>query len=358
MMKKKFAGIAVGASLIIGGGTVDLVPVNLPAQAWAQYKVSEYQKAWTEKTATGTIQHVAQTPNFPDSDGNGLVSYSMTKNKKGEMVYTQISDEAYAKLGKKDGSKFNFDYPAVDKITVAEAMLEGLMPNVAEAAIATDAFNGQTYTTATSITYSHTISGSDTILFVSTAVYPTAASTATYNGTSMTQIGSTVNSADNMGQALFYLVAPTTGTNNVVVTRSGGSYISSLSQSYTGASQTGQPDASNSGTGSVGSSPWQFTATVTSTQDNCWAVVVARDTGDGVITFISGGTQRSNSVFTQGGDSNGPKTPAGAINIVLQGASLSPRAFSYGYIMASFCPSTGGGSPIPSPIIEPIITWW
>lgn len=360
MMKKKFAGIAVGASLIIGGGSVPTIDQQAPAQAWASSKVSEYKPSWTEKTATGTIEHINPVPNFPDDDGDGWVSYAIGINKKGETVYSQITEKGYKSLGKKDGGKHNIEFPAKYKISVVEAVLEGLMPKTAEAAIAYDTQTSADPVIASSITYAHTISGTNTILFVSPSCYPNSCSlTATYNGTSMTQIGGSVVSSDSVVQTLFYLVAPTTGTNNIVVTKTGGTYIASLSQSYTGASQTGQPDAYSSGTGYVSGSPYQFTASVTSVADNSWAVVFARDTADGSVTVSSGGILRSTTAgWTQGFDTNSAKTPAGTINMALIGASNVPRAFSYGYIMASFSPATGGGSPTPAPIIEPIITWW
>lgn len=340
-MNKTLTGIAVGATLLVGG-SVPTIDQQAPAKMWAQYHVSEYVPSWTEKTATGTIEHINPVPEFPDTDGDGLVSYTMGVNKKGETVYSQISEKEYKSLGEKGGAKHNEELPAKYKISVAEAVIEGLMPNVAEAAIAYDAQSSAAQIIASSVTYAHTISGSNTILFVSPSCYPSACTlTVTYNGTSMTQIGGYVTSADSVVQGLFYLVAPTTGTNNVVVTKTGGTYVASLSQSYTGASQTGQPDANSSGTGSVSSSPWQFTASVTSVADNSWAVVFGRDNADGSITVSSGGILRSTTAgWTQGFDTNSAKTPAGTINMVLIGASVVPRAFSYGYIMASFLPYT------------------
>ena len=90
-----------------------------------------------------------------------------------------------------------------------------------DAAARTDA--GANQTTAT---VSHTCTGSDRILFVQ-AISNDDGDTVTgvtYNGVAMTKIGSSVGvppagSSSNF-LSMWYLIAPATGANNVVVTRS------------------------------------------------------------------------------------------------------------------------------------------
>jgi len=339
-IKKTLTGIAVGATLIIGGGTVDLVPVNLHAQAWAQYHVSEYKSSWTETTATGTIEHITDVPNFADDNGDGLISYSIAVNKKGERVYTQISEDAYAKLGKKDGSRFNLDYPAVDKITLAEAIMEGLMPNVAEASIAFDAFSDMGFVNpGSSITFSHTVSGTYPIIFFGIWASPGSGSfTASYNGASSTFITSKTDPQSH-NEAMLYLINPDTGTHNAVVGQTGGTYMGGLVSSYTGADQAAQPDASATFSGSITSAPWQLTTNITTVADNSWIIEIGRDGADGVMTAVSGVVKRggTNGYF-QLFDSNSAKTPAGSATIV--NGTTATRLWSYGVILVSFKPAT------------------
>lgn len=357
MMKKTLTGIAVGAALI-SGGTVDLIDAPITAKAWAQYKVSEYTPTWMEKTATGTVEHIQDVPNFKDTDRNGLISYAIATNRKGQRVYSQITDEAYAKLGQRDGSRFNLDYPAVDKITVAEAIMEGLMPNVAEAAIAFDAFtNGGYVNPGNSITFAHTVSGSDRLLFAGTwASSGSGSFTMTYNGDAGT-LANSVTDPDGNVEAVLYLKNPDTGTNNVVFGKTGGTYMFVVASSYTGTDQTTQPDSTATYSGTVTSSPWQLSTTITTIADNSWVFGVGREGADGNLNAVSGVIERGGtSGWFQGFDTNGAKTPAGTVTMVL--GTTATRNWPYGIVWVSFKPSTGGGGITPSPIIEPIITWW
>ncbi len=70
----------------------------------------------------------------------------------------------------------------------------------------------------TSLTISHTVPSASNLLLVSFG-YQTASSTptvtATYNGVAMTQLGGVLDALH--GQCLFYLLAPTAGTANVII---------------------------------------------------------------------------------------------------------------------------------------------
>lgn len=122
-------------------------------------------------------------------------------------------------------------------------------------AIAYDNKASGTATSASSLTYSHTVgSGSNRILFVysggrysSGGEYPTGV---TYNGVAMTEIAALRQDYSNIRSSVWYLVAPASGANNVVISYSTSrDSITGLSLSYDGASQTGIPDATGGGTG-------------------------------------------------------------------------------------------------------------
>ncbi len=94
-------------------------------------------------------------------------------------------------------------------------------------------------------TYAHTVSGSDRILFVSTlggSSFTDNITGITYNGVSMTLVGKSATSGDRWNY-LFYLIAPDTGTHNVVIsaTPASGGVGATVATSYTGVNQT-QPE--------------------------------------------------------------------------------------------------------------------
>lgn len=89
---------------------------------------------------------------------------------------------------------------------------------------------------ATSKTWSHTCSGSDRILVVYVTVSPGVGSveptSVTYNGVSLTKLGSVAGSSSNIG--LWYLLAPASGANNIVVTFASATAWYSWAQSFNG----------------------------------------------------------------------------------------------------------------------------
>lgn len=131
---------------------------------------------------------------------------------------------------------------------------------------------------------------------------------------------------------LFYLIAPATGTNNVIVSCSAGDMYG-VATSYTGASQTGQPDAQTTNGSATGTS---LTTSVTTVADNSWLV------GFSYMNFaISAGANTTLRIASGAGtvqymmDSNGAKTPAGSHGLT---TTDSTNGFS-GHVIASFSPS-------------------
>lgn len=188
-------------------------------------------------------------------------------------------------------------------------------------------------TASSSASYSHTCTGSNLILWVHVGSFTATTSSVTYNGVSMTKA---VDSGlqDGAYNTLWYLINPATGSNTVAITVSGGSLWGSEAASYTGAKQSGQPDATNSAYQT--SAP--LAVSVTTVADNCWVVGGGMDkSGSGVSSAGSGTTQRSqsnnsNAIY----DNNAAKTPAGSVTLNLAdtagGAHLS-------WVAASFAPA-------------------
>jgi len=173
-------------------------------------------------------------------------------------------------------------------------------------ALKVDAVSSGTQSGGT-LQFAHTCSGRNRILIVAGAT-PNAGSDrwtgVTYNGVAMTRIATVTNVNNDIRGYAYYLVNPTLGTHNIVVSTSGDiDYASAIS--YKGAKQTSQPNGHHEAEANNGT---ELTTTITTTVDNCWN-----------ISFIAGGTGSFvastgvNSVRVGAmGDSNGPKSPAGA----------------------------------------------
>ena len=181
-------------------------------------------------------------------------------------------------------------------------------------AIAHDAASGPAFAVAaSSVTLAHTCSGDDRILVVGGFANNTAGDlTATYNGVAMTEIASRNDSGSRI--TTFYLVAPATGANNIVLSWSGSAAVLRVSgSSYTGAAQSSQPDSS--ATGADATSPFQISTTTIA--DNCWVVGYLRDTGGNAMTVEAGTTNRAGSGTSADVlcDNNAAKTPAGSVTL-------------------------------------------
>lgn len=198
-------------------------------------------------------------------------------------------------------------------------------------AIAFDAVYG-TQGTAPTLTWAHTVSGSQRFLAVTVLTNNSAFATGvTYNSAALT--GGPQQVADGTVRIqLWYLVAPDTGTHNVVVTGTGTNVIYTTSVSYTGVAQSGQPDASKSQ--GITASP--DTTTLTTIADNCWTILGART--NGVVSASTGSTFRDDSASHLDFcyfDSNGAITPAGSHSM-----TVTNPGFNIYTVMMSISPDT------------------
>jgi hypothetical protein len=178
--------------------------------------------------------------------------------------------------------------------------------------------------------YSHTCTGTNLGLFVGILTDGTV-SGCTYNGVAMTLVASILGSPAGNSEYLFYLSNPATGAHTV---QASGSTATQLAQSasYTGVSQTGQPEAFNTNT-SPGST--SISASVTTITDNAWLVAFAR-TNPG--SFSAGtnttlrGVASSYNIF----DSNAGQTPPGSFSLQATTGVSGEKAM----IIASIAPPT------------------
>ena len=185
----------------------------------------------------------------------------------------------------------------------------------------------------TTLTYSHTCTGSNRILFVSAGTIGSLVNVTgiTYNGVALTNIGFQTTGA--LVTTLWYLVAPATGANNIVITLLSSNPVTGQSSSFTGASQTGVPDASGTGGPTATTS---YSQSLTSIADNCFAVI-SGIVGNGLTITPGTNTTKDEQENAQLGSflmhTTAAVTPAGTVT--LAGTSSSQ---TWSSIMATFAP--------------------
>jgi|GEM_PF-2380773 len=174
---------------------------------------------------------------------------------------------------------------------------------IASDAIAHDLATTSTGLNASSCSFSHTVTGSNTILFVGIASnaasqkYPTLV---TYNSVAMTSVATSTNGGLTVN--LFYLVAPTGGANTVSVTLSGtANAVICGASSYTGVDQTTPLGTAATATGtSVTPSVNVTSATNELVVDVMAATVISTPSADAsqtsrYATFVSAGSKSTGS---------------------------------------------------------------
>lgn len=211
-------------------------------------------------------------------------------------------------------------------------------------AISINATSSASATNVNSLTFSHTVSGSDTILFVGISNNgnpPIAISGVTYNGSAMTAVWNTKGTCFYVGSALFYIINPTTGTNNVVISwTSTSGYVSAGAVSMTGVHQTVPL-----GTGTTASGPFQTVGPATTTVSSATGEVVICCCGNLWASISTSETSQVEIEYYGSMESLGISTTAGA-------ASVSPAwsgtgGYNEWHIGAvPVKPAAGGGSSV------------
>jgi len=193
----------------------------------------------------------------------------------------------------------------------------------------------------TSYSWNHTCGASANLLAFgdSHRLGSATVSTVEYNAVAMTYIRTDTNGT-YARTTIYYLLAPTTGSaKSVAVTLSSNpSRVAGGVVSYSGARQSGQPDAHNGANGANGNK----TVAVVTIVDNCWVFDAVVDMWG---ALACGNTERWNIATNQGrggSDTNAPKTPPGSQTMVWTGggAEWAISAASFAPLVVS---SKGGG---------------
>lgn len=194
---------------------------------------------------------------------------------------------------------------------------------------------------ATSLTFSHTCTGSDLILIVGVGMSGDASPTGvTYNGVALTQVpsGSVVFNTGYICE-LWYLVGPATGAHDVVISRTYSGRIYACSLSYTGVS-SGAPLGTAATAGSAGST--SFTVDVSAATN--YVVVDICYVASGAATSITQGAGQTKRVEALDGVNIGNvaamSEEAGAATVTMSwthGGASEP----WGIVGVALKPATG-----------------
>lgn len=192
--------------------------------------------------------------------------------------------------------------------------------------------NGGT-ASATSLTFAHTCTGTNLMLFVAVQSDSDGITGVTYNGVPMSRV--TKNTTGNSTGILYIysLFNPTTGANNVIISASSSMGLKGMAISYTGVRNMINAFSIGADSG-VGSGTWAG-VNVTTTIDNCWALMFACKTFTEVPSAQNGWTTRQSAAAIALIDFNAAITPAGAAEprVAHTGGSQN-----YAYISVAFAP--------------------
>ena len=182
---------------------------------------------------------------------------------------------------------------------------------------------------STSLTYAHDATGED-FLIVGVQTNADTVTGVTYAGVSMTAVaGSKVSTGGSAFQQLWVLPAPTTGSNNVVISRSNSGEIRSVCSGYSGVNQSTTVDNSTSVVSS--GTTTSLDITLTPTVVDCWMVACGgyqRDPTAGTNT-----TQRAESGGAFGiYDNNAAINPTAATTLQITYSSVGDGGMAMGAI--------------------------
>lgn len=162
----------------------------------------------------------------------------------------------------------------------------------------------------------------------------------TFNGVALTKIGGAQVSGD-LWATLWYLINPASGSHDIVVTASSACPIYNFAACYTGASQSSQPDSSNTGTVPAATAD-HITIATTVVAANSWLVGFTRESG-GVGQTYSVGAEVDGGGGGHFFDSNGA-VGTGSQPITITTTLGFP---SYACVLASIAEASSGSTPAP-----------
>jgi len=204
-------------------------------------------------------------------------------------------------------------------------------------AIQFDSSSNGTTTSTSPLKWNHICTGTNLVLIIAVVVRASSGPNCTgitYNNISLTLLGSkrTTGASPNAQISLWYLLNPAIGSNEISVSFTGSTVSCNAGAvSWTGVSQSGQPDAVNGVSNGVSANP---SITITTISDNCWVVGGLASTRSPTPVLTDRWTGAVSLNFGSLEDTNGNVTPAGD-----QVVSWTSTTTLYGISVASFSPA-------------------
>lgn len=313
----------IGTGVALGANTV---PVEMKYVKSEQYPVAEEASFFENSIKLGEVN----IPHYPDSDGNGLITIAYFTDSKGQRVYQQISEQTLEEMRLATGSLPNGKGGVASNPTKTELVsLGSLIVPIAHAAVARDVAASGTGA-GTTLTYAHTVTGSNTsmVVYIFDQASNGSVTSVTYAGEALTQSQNIICPTGGTNRRIYAYGAfgANTGANNIQVDRTttSGGVVNVASISYTGTSQTTIPDASTNNTATAQTS---ITTTLTTTQSG--SGVSGAGVPDTVILTAGTATTR---IGVEGDMSYGETTtfPSGAAgNYSMQWTDAVPTSQNY-----------------------------
>ena len=317
------------------------------ASSWYNIAQSGQPAAVSTNTAASGA---TLTTSLPASPNNAIVAESMWAPVQILPSYGSselISDIAFQSLGMFASvpSQVTQAYPVSmtntwgGQDTASSIMASFTLASNGAAGITFDnaADGGNNGGSTTSLTYSYNVgTGANRLLLVNLVGDTNAddITSVTYNGTAMILIGK-VHAAANNWEYLYYLLNPTSGAHNVVITANTAHYLLSQAGSWYNVRQTSQPDASTTNTTVVGSTSFSSSLTTVASGslvvEGLWSYGHLAP-GAGASPIVTDAAFDGAGIFASSGS---PVSPAGLVGMT----TISDGTLSSGSVMASFAPA-------------------
>jgi hypothetical protein len=202
-------------------------------------------------------------------------------------------------------------------------------------AIALDVTASGAQTATSPITWSHTTTGVNVVLIVYILVNTATQPTCTYNGNAMTAITHESNIGGGGYTLYSFYQAVGAGVGNQTISCSNiGTDMYGLSESISGASQSGIPDASNASVDSNAAAAW--TTTITTVANNDWLLLGSYDSTNDIDSAGSGTVKRLANFngFVEWDSNAAVGTGSQSLNFT------GPTSHNFGYVMLALAPAS------------------
>lgn len=164
----------------------------------------------------------------------------------------------------------------------------------------------------------------------------------TYAGVSLTLAGK-LGVASGRYTYVYYLLSPSAGSNNLVISFTSAHFIGGVMASYSG---VGSKDSATTVTANSASAGTTLTTSITPTADNCWTILgeggynltnAAPGAGTGSTFRVATATYGETGLF----DSGAAITPAASYSMTTTRAGSSANPIIH--VLSAFSPTGGGG---------------